>query len=504
MMPRSASFVLLLLFFVTVSFVLSSDLGSPGIISKDDAEESPLKRQRLETEKSEIMCIFCHEDIGDAKPLFHKSCGKTMHLSCLEKLFKESTTGVACPTCGEPISYMKFMSERLSYPLTEDFVFNPVLMVGNKEKEQLFIKSLIRNDSILAVQNLISLNYIDLDSHLFMDSYAFIELVAGAKAVKVLAWLLETRTFTEQLLNKALVLSFIRVCPDCVALLLKHGADVNCSSSGYGTPLEIAIRKNSLPSIKLLLANKARVNQATTTQRYPLHLAVSLKVDIEIITQLLDAGADMNARNSSQLVPVQLTFVKDNVEAFKLFIERGARRDVFMSGGLTLFHQAIAVNALQIVKYCVSQSLSIELRSGQHSYLIHHVVSGANSSPEMLEFLLSSGADVNEQMDDGFLSLLQRDSKNLCAKRFTKTDPATANAILAGREEMLEILLKHGADPNARIFNNTTTLLHLTVELKLNILFKLLVDFGADTNAIDSRGRTAKSLIPEDRKKFYE
>ena len=81
--------------------------------------------------------------------------------------------------------------------------------------------------------------------------------------------------------------------------------------------------------------------------------------------------------------------------------------------------------------------------------------------------------------------------------RLDLSDPPAVTAILLNRVEMLEILLKHGFNPNHFIFKGTTTALHLACELKKYKMAEVLIRHGADTNALNSSGVTAFSLIED-------
>lgn len=82
-------------------------------------------------------------------------------------------------------------------------------------------------------------------------------------------------------------------------LLLENGADVNLGSrdpthalNGY-TPLHWAA-ENSLPMVDLLLRYHANVNALDADIESPLFKAVQKSASLEVIAELLRAGADVN------------------------------------------------------------------------------------------------------------------------------------------------------------------------------------------------------------------
>lgn len=77
------------------------------------------------------------------------------------------------------------------------------------------------------------------------------------------------------------------------AALIKQGAEVN--RLGW-TPLHYAASKGHLDTVKLLLANKALVNAPSPDGTSPLMMAAYAGSE-EVVRALLDAGADVTARN---------------------------------------------------------------------------------------------------------------------------------------------------------------------------------------------------------------
>lgn len=90
------------------------------------------------------------------------------------------------------------------------------------------------------------------------------------------------------------------------ALLLKRGAAVNPESQDGVTPLSVAVQGGRQEMVALLLANGARVNeQAQIGGTTLLHVA-AYRGDLEIVSLLLQHGADKQARMTSGERPVDL------------------------------------------------------------------------------------------------------------------------------------------------------------------------------------------------------
>ncbi len=93
-------------------------------------------------------------------------------------------------------------------------------------------------------------------------------------------------------------------------LLLEKDANPNFSKTG--TPLVYAIMNNNKVLVQSLIMHRTDVNHQDIHGNTPLHQAVNLhkhndKTTKEIITLLLDNGADINIENSDGKTPLQLT-----------------------------------------------------------------------------------------------------------------------------------------------------------------------------------------------------
>ncbi|KAK7923591.1 hypothetical protein PG985_007662 [Apiospora marii] len=85
---------------------------------------------------------------------------------------------------------------------------------------------------------------------------------------------------------------------DILYTLLQRGAEVNCSSLDLSSPLYVAAFKERIENVKILLEHKAQVDDGDargTGEPTPLNVAFP---NAEVVTTLLDHGADINYRSS--------------------------------------------------------------------------------------------------------------------------------------------------------------------------------------------------------------
>lgn len=306
-----------------------------------------------------------------------------------------------------------------------------------------------------------------------------------------------------------------------VRLLLEHGADVNASDPIFEqTALMVAARENNPEAVSLLLSLGARVDAYTLMGEVPEFrppgagggshgvgivrggwpeqgmrnpvpgrltalLYATRDGHTNVARQLLDAGADIEARNANDTTPLTLAIMNANTELALLLVERGADVNSMDWYGQTPLWAAIDVR-------------NKELNSGT---MTHDV----DREPlfDLIRVLLEQGADPNartrevpplRRWDMGLGSLSWVD--------FTGMTPFL-RAALSGDVRVMQLLLEHGADPHIPTFGGSTALMaaagvnwvfNQTYDEGQDALLeavKLCVALGMDVNAQNSMGLRA-------------
>ncbi|XP_065817917.1 ankyrin repeat and SOCS box protein 9 isoform X4 [Labrus bergylta] len=99
---------------------------------------------------------------------------------------------------------------------------------------------------------------------------------------------------------------------ECIEPLVQHGADVDHYIDQSGSPLHVACSNQHLGAVRKLLQLGAAVNTCVSGDS-PLHIAARLSSP-ELVSVLLDHGANSSLRNSEGKQPLHLTAPNSPVE----------------------------------------------------------------------------------------------------------------------------------------------------------------------------------------------
>jgi len=94
------------------------------------------------------------------------------------------------------------------------------------------------------------------------------------------------------------------------------------------TPLALAIYKNDMPMVRMLLARGANLNSTDNDGRsVPRDIIMNTaveKADVDIVRLLLDSGAHVDAHTGMNVTPLMLAARDNRVNVVTLLIARGA------------------------------------------------------------------------------------------------------------------------------------------------------------------------------------
>ena len=266
--------------------------------------------------------------------------------------------------------------------------------------------------------------------------------------------------------------------------LLEAGTDPNVTDKDGNTPLYYAVDKN-LAMVDMLLYAGADMNYGQDQRETPLFRSMRvLPNDDSIRLRLLKEKFDPNAV-VCQIVP------------------SGHRRC------FVLLFAAVQGNNLKMVDTLIKRGADVNKYVGRNTPLIKALQKGQDPDGKITELLLKAGADpyrglmLSSQYTSP-LTYVQQDGNKTkikllkeameATKEQRKKDDKLLKAAQKGKVEEVRKLLAEGANPNAYANYQPKGLVdgHTALMFTDNLeIAQLLVDAGADVNAVDDVGWTA-------------
>ncbi|KAK6535335.1 hypothetical protein TWF694_001797 [Orbilia ellipsospora] len=248
--------------------------------------------------------------------------------------------------------------------------------------------------------------------------------------------------------------------------------DPNQTAGKYSwTPLHFAAYHHTPTLIPLLLSHDAAVSVKESKDGFtPLHKAAE-RGYVDIITILLDAGADIETPSYAGSTPLLIAVKFGCVKAIEALLSRGADVKCVDRTGRGVLHVAAEKGNLDIVKFLSKKGAAVDEGNEKGRTPLYLAV--RNGWVDVVEYLVTlEGVDVNKVGDDGWTALHA--------------------ASFYGKKggEMVKVLLENGAEVGVKISSTGYTPLHKASEAGNLEAAKLLVEKGASVNARSLRRHT--------------
>jgi uncharacterized protein len=309
-----------------------------------------------------------------------------------------------------------------------------------------------------------------------------------------------------------------------VEVLLKAGADPNATLPGGETPLMTASRTGNLATVKALINHAATVEAKDDRRGQTALMWAAAEGHATIVQALIDADADFKLRVPSGFSPLMFAVRGGHREAVRVLLEAGAdvndtipaegRRRAY--GGrlppvgttplllaVTNAHYELASMLLdaganpnlELTGYSVLHAITAVRKPGVGDNDPPPDGSGNMSSIELVKKLAAKGANLNARMTK---------KANLNNTRLNEIGATPFMlAALTADAELLKTLAALGADTSLTNVENSTPLMAAAglatrspgedagTESEVLEAVHVLLDLGADINAVDNNGETA-------------
>jgi serine/threonine-protein phosphatase 6 regulatory ankyrin repeat subunit B len=228
--------------------------------------------------------------------------------------------------------------------------------------------------------------------------------------------------------------------------LIASGININETDSNGGTALYWATHFLNVAMVRDLLAANADPNITTPRNSAALEIAIcrspqtpeTIKEQMEIVTMLLDAGAEVNIQSNDRgSSPLMLAAHYRNTAAALAILKKGANTDLKNNAGQTALMTAAKTGNIPLVKALLAVDADVNIATpagllpGVTPGITALMVAARAGHFEITNAMLAAGANVNATAPAGFTALF--------------------SAASHGRENIVRLLLKAGADTNIRV-----------------------------------------------------
>ena len=211
----------------------------------------------------------------------------------------------------------------------------------------------------------------------------------------------------------------------------------------------------------------------TVKKRGELHDALA-NGDQPRLIALLHDGADIEERNHPGWTPLMAASLHSQVDFARLLLDHGANLHALDREGKAAIHYAAMRGGAEAVRLLVRFGANVNSVDGFGSFTPLHLAA-AHCNREIVQetcaALLAAGADLDARSKYGTTALW--------------------SAAIAGRGDLVDFLLRHGANLKNRDQEERTVLMFAAKHGPIGDVVGRLLAHGAEVNAQDDTGRTA-------------
>ncbi len=315
----------------------------------------------------------------------------------------------------------------------------------------------------------------------------------------------------------ALAIATCKGFEEIVEYLLLKGADVNSTDNMGNSPINEASSANI---IKILIEHGANVEQVQhRDDQYnwmrpsfraghdglrPIHSAIYDNNYKALEILVLQGKADVNALDNSGDTALITAAYTGNNDQVAFLLDHGTDPNIENNAGYTCLHAAARNHNLDTLKFLLeSGKININFQSRKTGNTALHMVSILGSDTYIINYLISSNADVNAINNRGESPLWNADfrAKETLIDRGAIVDQVNVNnwtalhfAVLNEHHEVVQLFMEKGnANVNAKDKNGDTCL-HFASGLGYRRMLYELIEYGADVNEVNDNGESPLHL----------
>lgn len=155
----------------------------------------------------------------------------------------------------------------------------------------------------------------------------------------------------------------------------------------------------NLETVKLLLDSGVDLNAINHESSAALDYAIQMEYDPEVLTLLINAGADVNLSGRSGITPLIRASMTERADYMKLLLSHGANVAGKDKSGETAMFYAARHGSPEVIALLIAHGADINAQTPQGTTPLMAAIMDENS--QSTETIIKSGADINLKDKDG-------------------------------------------------------------------------------------------------------
>ena len=277
-------------------------------------------------------------------------------------------------------------------------------------------------------------------------------------------------------------------------LLLEDNLNVNIIYDQKGqTLLYLAVQIGNAEIVQMLIEAKADVNARNEVKRIPIR---SVELKDRKGKQKLSTNISAGLLDDSRPTPLYLAVKNENVRMVQMLIEAGADVNIYL-GIMTPLYVAVRMGNAEIVRMLIDAEANVNVEIDN---IVKDTALHVAGNKEIAQMLIEAGANIKKYRDSLISSVLMS-NQGLMDMFINVEDEVNARnkikqtsfyiSTIKGIKEVVKLLIDVGADANSRNKLNGRNSLHILTRGAANKdIARILAASGANVNAQDNWGET--------------
>lgn len=247
-------------------------------------------------------------------------------------------------------------------------------------------------------------------------------------------------------------------------LLLDSGINVDVEDFEFFKPLELAIHKQNMVAVRLLLDATVEMDTCASSAL----TSAAREGNEELVRMMIDAHIDVNRADECGLLPLPVSVEQGHPVVVTLLLNAGADANVGEKSGSTPLHLAAKMGHTNVVKALLTAGAKADPRDVLFQTPLAEAALHGHSS--VVKILHDAGAEP--------------DSRGCCDAT------PLSGAAWCGSTSIVKMLLDVSVEVDSEDFKGKTSLLHAAEQGHAAVV-GLLLDASAKVDHQDQMGRTA-------------